>query len=147
MNESAQLEENLKLSGAALPGMITEDEREIYRQVKAVFNRSYKVHCTGCNYCMPCPQNVNIPGCFAAYNTSFLINWFWGMQQYASSTTLTSEQASGPGLCVKCGKCESHCPQHIPIIKSLEKVRRRMEPLPIRAFIALARAILHKNRS
>jgi predicted aldo/keto reductase-like oxidoreductase len=146
MNEAAQLEENLKLADAALPGMISGEEKDVYRQVKDVFSRAYKIRCTGCNYCMPCPQNVNIPGCFAAYNTSFLINWFWGMQQYVTSAAVSSERSSGSGLCVKCGHCESRCPQHIPIITSLEAVRRRMEPLPVRVLFALSRAILRKNR-
>ncbi|MDR1211557.1 MAG: aldo/keto reductase [Spirochaetaceae bacterium] len=146
MNEASQLEENLTLADAALPGMITGEEREVYRRVKALFNASYKIPCTGCNYCMPCPQNVNIPGSFGAYNTSFLINWFWGMQQYATSTTLTSEKLSSPRLCVKCGKCESRCPQHLPVIQYLGKVRRRMEPLPVRLIVAAARAVLRRNR-
>jgi predicted aldo/keto reductase-like oxidoreductase len=146
MNDASQIEENLKLADAALPGMLSEKEREVYGRVKAVFNAAYKIRCTGCNYCMPCPQNVNIPGSFAAYNTSFLINWFWGMQQYVTSTTLTSEKMSSPRLCVKCGKCESHCPQHLPIIQYLGKVRRRMEPLPVRLIVAAARAFLRGNR-
>jgi predicted aldo/keto reductase-like oxidoreductase len=146
MNETSQVEENLRLADAALPGMISEREREVYGQVKAVFNASYRIRCTGCNYCMPCPQHVNIPGSFAAYNTSFLMNWFLGMQQYGTSITLTSENLGSPSLCVKCGKCEAHCPQHLPIIKYLGNVRRRMEPLPVRLIIAAARAVLRKNR-
>jgi predicted aldo/keto reductase-like oxidoreductase len=68
------------------------------------------------------------------------------MQQYATSTTLTSEKLSSPRLCVKCGKCETHCPQHLPIIHYLGKVRRRMEPPPIRLIVAIARAVLRRNR-
>jgi predicted aldo/keto reductase-like oxidoreductase len=146
MNDAAQVEENLKLADAALPGMIPEEEREVYGQVKERFNRAYKIRCTGCNYCMPCPRNVNIPGSFAAYNTSFLMNRFLGMQQYGTSITLTSETLGSPSRCVKCGKCEAHCPQHLPIIRYLGKVRRRMEPLPVRLIIALARAVLRKHR-
>jgi predicted aldo/keto reductase-like oxidoreductase len=145
MNDAAQLEENLALADAALPGMIPEEEREVYRQVTALFNRAYKIRCTGCNYCMPCPRHVNIPGAFAAYNTSFLMNWFVGIQQYGTSITLTSEILSSPSRCVKCGKCEAHCPQHLPIIKNLGKVRRRLEPLPFRLIIAAARAVLRTN--
>jgi predicted aldo/keto reductase-like oxidoreductase len=146
MNDAAQLEENLKLAEAALPGMIDEKERKVYAQVKALFNAAYRIPCTGCNYCMPCPRGVNIPGSFGAYNTSYLINWFSGMQQYATSTTLTSEKMSSPRLCVKCGTCESHCPQHLSIIDYLGKVRRRMEPLPVRLIVAIARAVLHRKR-
>jgi predicted aldo/keto reductase-like oxidoreductase len=145
MNDPAQLEENLLTADNAPAGNLSAEEQGIYHRVLEVFNRSYKVPCTGCNYCMPCPKNVNIPGCFAAYNTSFALGWIQGMQQYATSTALTSAQTGRPGQCVKCGKCESNCPQHIPIIKSLEAVRRRMEPLPLRGGIAIARAVLGRK--
>jgi predicted aldo/keto reductase-like oxidoreductase len=94
---------------------------------------------------MPCPRNVNIPGSFAAYNTSFSLGRITGMQQYVTSIGLTSAKWGGPVQCVKCGKCESHCPQHLPIIKNLEEVRRRMEPPPIRAAFALARRVMIKK--
>jgi predicted aldo/keto reductase-like oxidoreductase len=140
MNDPAQLDENLLIAETAFPGSLTAGELASYRRVVEIFSASYKVPCTGCNYCMPCPQHVNIPGCFAAYNTSFALGWIQGMQQYATSATLTSDQTSGPGLCVKCGACESHCPQHIPIIKSLAAVRKRMEPLPLRGILHMIRA-------
>ncbi|MDR1955800.1 MAG: aldo/keto reductase [Treponema sp.] len=145
MQEPQQLEENLKLANKAFPQMLTEEEHQIYRQVLEVFNKVYKIHCTGCNYCMPCPRNVNIPGCFAAYNTSFSMGFVSGMQQYMTSTAVTSERRSGPGLCVKCGACESHCPQRLPIIQSLAEVRRRMEPLWLRGVIGLVRLFLGKR--
>lgn len=149
MNDPVQLEENLLAAETALPGSLTAGEQEVYRRVVEIFSASYKVPCTGCNYCMPCPQHVNIPGCFAAYNTSFALGWIQGMQQYATSAALVSDQTGGPGLCVKCGKCESHCPQHIPIIKSLTAVRNRMEPLPLRGILGIIRAVLghSKNRT
>jgi predicted aldo/keto reductase-like oxidoreductase len=146
MNEERQLAENMNLADTSLPGTLTEAEHEVYRQVLAVFNASYKVRCTGCNYCMPCPRHVNISGCFAAYNASFSMGFILGMQQYATSTGITSEQMSSPRFCVKCGKCESHCPQQIPIRQSLELVRKRMEPFWIRGVIAVARKFLGKGR-
>jgi predicted aldo/keto reductase-like oxidoreductase len=89
---------------------------------------------------------VNIPGCFAAYNASFAIGYAAGMQQFVTSTALTSERSGGPGLCVKCGKCETRCPQKLPIIESLGAVRRRMEPFWLRLTGAAARAFLGKKR-
>jgi predicted aldo/keto reductase-like oxidoreductase len=146
MGELSQLEENLRLADAAQPGMLGGAELGIYRQVLELLNRSYKIRCTGCNYCMPCPRGVNIPGCFAAYNTSYAIGYVAGMQQFITSTALTSERSSGPGLCVKCGKCEAHCPQHLEIIKYLGDVRGRMEPFWLRGAGAVIRAVLGKKR-
>jgi predicted aldo/keto reductase-like oxidoreductase len=147
MNEAAQLRENLALAAEAVPGMLTAGERETFRKVLALFNASYKIRCTGCNYCMPCPRHVNIPACFAAYNTSYSMGLVQGMQQYTTSAGVTSEHTSGAGRCVKCGHCEKHCPQHLPIIASLELVRRRLEPFWYRGIIALARFFLGKTRA
>jgi predicted aldo/keto reductase-like oxidoreductase len=146
MSDMAQLEENLKLADAAWPGMLGEKELGVYKQVLEVVNRACRVRCTGCNYCMPCPRGVNIPGCFAAYNVSYAIGFVAGMQQFVTSTALTSERSASPGLCIKCGKCESRCPQNLPIIESLEQVRRRMEPFWLKAIGAGARAFLGKKR-
>jgi predicted aldo/keto reductase-like oxidoreductase len=146
MGELSQVEENLKLADAARPGMLGGAEQEVYRRVQEQFNRSYRVRCTGCNYCMPCPRGVNIPGCFAAYNTRYAIGYVAGMQQFVTSTALTSERSGSPSLCVKCGLCESHCPQHLEIIRSLALVKRQMEPFWLRGAGAVARTFLGKKR-
>jgi predicted aldo/keto reductase-like oxidoreductase len=146
MNAMSQLEENIRLANDARAGMLGEAKLEVYRQALAVINRAYKIHCTGCNYCMPCPVGVNIPGCFSAYNTVHSIGYWTGMQQFMLGTGLTSERSSGPSICIECGKCETHCPQHLPIIKHLKQVRRRMEPLWFRFIGVCARAFLGKKR-
>jgi predicted aldo/keto reductase-like oxidoreductase len=126
--------------------MLGPEDMEVYRRVLESLNRGYRIRCTGCNYCMPCPRGVNIPGCFSAYNASFSIGFVAGMQQFVTSTGLSSERSASPSLCVKCGKCEQHCPQHLPVIKNLEEVRRRMEPLWFRALGRVVRAFLGKKR-
>ena len=146
MSEQSQLEENLALADKAVAGMLSATEHETYQQVLTVFNASYKIRCTGCAYCMPCPRSVNIPACFAAYNTSFSMGFVIGMQQYVTSTGVTSTRRSGAGLCVKCGACESHCPQHLPIRQHLAAVYKRMEPVWFRFAITVARAFLGKDR-
>jgi predicted aldo/keto reductase-like oxidoreductase len=52
-----------------------------------------------------------------------------GIQHYIFSNVVAdSKQFGGAGLCIKCGQCEKKCSQHIPIIKTLESVRKRLEP-------------------
>jgi predicted aldo/keto reductase-like oxidoreductase len=146
MNDISQLRENLAAADTALPGMLTEEEKGTFRDVLNLINASYKIRCTGCNYCMPCPRHVNIPGCFAAYNTFFSIGKIAGMQQYTTSAAVTSETMSAAGLCIKCGSCEKKCPQRIPIPQCLEAVRRRMEPFWYRWGLSVLRAVLLKGR-
>jgi predicted aldo/keto reductase-like oxidoreductase len=147
MNEERQLEENLALADRARPGMLGPQDMDAYRRVLEFLNRSCRIRCTGCNYCMPCPRGVNIPGCFSAYNTSFSIGFVAGMQQFITSTGLASERPGGPSLCVRCGKCEQHCPQHLPVVRHLAEVRKRMEPLWFRVLGCMVRAFLGKRRN
>jgi predicted aldo/keto reductase-like oxidoreductase len=137
MNSTAQMEDNLHSAGNARS--LTDAELAVYAEVIALFNKAYKINCTGCNYCMPCPKGINIPGCFAAYNTSFAQNFTTGMQQFLTSTAAMSNRPYSPRLCIECGKCESHCPQHLPIRKAIKQVAGRMEPLPVRIALSVAR--------
>jgi predicted aldo/keto reductase-like oxidoreductase len=142
MSDTAQVIENAELAERTSAGSLGEAELDVYRRVRDVFNAAYKVHCTGCGYCMPCPRDVNIPGCFGAYNTFFSMGKIVGWQQYMTSAGFTSEKSRGPANCIACGTCESHCPQKLPIVENLKQLRKRMEPLWFRITIAAVRFFL-----
>lgn len=126
MNQMPQLDENLEVAENSAPGMLSQEELETYKDVRKIFNESNKIPCTGCHYCTPCPHGVDIPSCFTAYNTYSSISKSQGSMQYSMGTLMSSKPGYA-SLCKKCGKCEKHCPQHIPIIKSLEEVSSSME--------------------
>ena len=126
MNDVSQVEENCRVASDALPGQLSEQDMALFQRVREAIGRGIKVGCTGCGYCQPCPKGVAIPVCFAAYNNSYTEGLFTGMKEYMMCTTLRRVR-SNAGLCVKCGKCEQHCPQHIPIRQELANVRRRLE--------------------
>ena len=127
MNETSQLEENLKLADSATPGMLSEEEQQTIDNVMKVFNKSYKVPCTGCSYCMPCPQKIDIPGAFAAYNTSYAMGKGTGIFQYINSSNGMGKETHFVSDCIGCGKCEKHCPQAIKIRAELKNVKRRLQ--------------------
>lgn len=134
MNDREQLMQNVQIADECAAGMLTLADRSVYAQAVTEFQKSYKVPCTGCNYCMPCPHNVNIPGCFAAYNISYAAGMMAGLQLYFTGVSSFSPHKDySPGLCVKCGACEKRCPQHIAIPQELERAKKRLEPLPLRA--------------
>jgi predicted aldo/keto reductase-like oxidoreductase len=145
MNEMAQLTENLSTAERAQSGALGPEERETFGRVRALLSGSFRIACTGCSYCMPCPSHVNIPGCFAAYNLSFAMGFYTGLKHYVMSAGMTSDQTSRTTLCTACGRCEKHCPQKLPIIESLKLVRRRFEPFWIRRPIDAFRLVLGKR--
>ena len=85
-----------------------------------------KVGCTGCRYCMPCPKNVDIPGTFAAYNRRYSDGRIPAMKEYFMCTGMRKD-SSAASNCIECGKCESHCPQHIEIRKELKNAKKELE--------------------
>jgi predicted aldo/keto reductase-like oxidoreductase len=66
--------ENIKIIEDAYPNSLTELELTTIHKVKEKYNELMKVPCTGCGYCMPCPNKVDIPGNFALYNDAFMYN-------------------------------------------------------------------------
>lgn len=126
MNSLEMVRENVLTASETSVGSLGADEEQMYRDIVAAINAKMKVGCTGCGYCMPCPKNVDIPGTFAAYNRKYTDNTFTALKEYFMCTALrkTSSAASN---CVGCGKCESHCPQHIAIRKELQNASKELE--------------------
>jgi predicted aldo/keto reductase-like oxidoreductase len=142
MNSLEQLKENAANADSSFPMKFTEKEYRMFKEVTNIFSKSYRVKCTGCGYCMPCPSGVNIPACFSAYNAAFAISKSVGQQQYTTSTGGTTASRHFASQCVKCGKCEKHCPQSIPIREKLSDVAKTLEPFWFKPGLALARAFL-----
>ena len=146
MSDDKQLEENLALADVALPNSFSEAHFQTIQSVKEVFNQSYKIPCTGCNYCMPCPMKINIPACFEAYNTSYATNIAKGMFWYLTSSGGMSESPHYASDCSGCGKCVSECPQNIDIPKELKNVRRRLHFPGMKKIVSLASKRMTKVR-
>ncbi|MDR1464976.1 MAG: aldo/keto reductase [Oscillospiraceae bacterium] len=142
MGHLDQVTENLRTAETAAAGLLTDPERAAYAKVAEILRASTKVPCTGCGYCLPCPKHVNIPACFSAYNAFYAIDRKTGRQQYNTSTGSFSVHRGNAGQCVRCGKCESHCPQAIPIREKLSEVQKTMEPVWWRVSMAAARKVL-----
>lgn len=128
MNSMKQVEENLAAADRAVAGSITEEELKVIEEVKAEIDSGTKVPCTGCSYCMPCPMGVDIPTCFRCYNVKASDGWFNGMREYLMCTTFKKTRTNA-SLCIKCGKCEQHCPQSIKVRDELENVKKDMEDI------------------
>ena len=146
MNSLDMVAENTATADAAVPGALTDADFAFLEEIKAIIRAGEKVGCTGCRYCMPCPKGVDIPGTFRCYNAMYSEGKFDGRFQYIQAVGLTRQPAFAT-QCVGCGKCESHCPQGIPIREKLREADRALRPLPYKAAIRVARAfMLRKSR-
>jgi predicted aldo/keto reductase-like oxidoreductase len=141
MNAPEQLADNIRTAEKATAGAMTDAELSVIEKVKGIFEESYKIPCTGCNYCMPCPHRVNIPACFSAYNATYANGYITGMTQYMTSTNVMHAR-DGMATCKKCGACEKKCPQHIKIPDELVKVKKRMEPFWFGLMISVAKRFM-----
>lgn len=83
--------------------------------------------CTGCGYCKPCPQGVDIPGVLSIYNNARVYGfWEHAREQYGSWVKRESEGNRTASWCKECGECEKKCPQKIPIVEQLKDACKRL---------------------
>ncbi len=130
MNVTEHIIDNVNVASSTEPNSMSEKEKNIIDQVKFVYNELMKVTCTGCNYCMPCPFGVDIPGTFSEYNNMYYFNTgnAFGRFQYAGKCSgMLGGSKSGADLCTNCGKCKKHCPQNIDIPTKLKEAHKKLD--------------------
>lgn len=117
MSNLEQVEDNIKSMNNFEP--LNEVETKTIDNVINELSKVETIPCTDCKYCVEdCPQNINIPGILATFNTYKTYGDLNSVKSRYSWLTKDNGKASD---CIACGLCEGHCPQHIEIIDSLEK--------------------------
>ncbi len=103
---------------------LSDEERQAIQAQLARLKAMADLYCTGCEYCMPCPQGVNIPYIFGKYNEARVYGlWDAARQAYQAWTRVSGQRADA---CVECGLCEEKCPQHIPIREQLREAHEAL---------------------
>lgn len=143
MNSTEMVEENLRIASDAEAGALTEEDFALIEEIKGIIKEKEKVGCTGCRYCMPCPVGVDIPGNFHYYNLMYLDKKSSGRFEFARNVAMREEPGYA-SLCIGCGKCEQHCPQHLPIRELLKTADRDLRPLLYRIGIPIARKVMKR---
>jgi len=120
MNSLEMVEENCATASREEP--LSAREREAVVAALEENKRLSELYCTGCNYCMPCPNGVGIPENFRLMN----LHRVWGLTELAKEgyRKLGEEHPEKwlpASACVECGECEPKCPQKIPIIAQLKE--------------------------
>lgn len=121
-----QLKDNIRIFSApdAVANCMTTEEKAMIRRAKASYESRVTIPCTGCEYCMPCPQKVDIPGIFHKYNTGMMFENFDNAKRTYMFTKNAGQSVSN---CIECGACEKKCPQHISIIEQLKIAHRALD--------------------
>ena len=97
---------------------LNDEEFEAVWRVRDIFNSQKLIPCTECRYCMEvCPKQIPIPNFFACLNDKKRFN-NWNSSYYYSIHSKNIK----PSDCIKCGKCEVICPQHLKIRELLCEV-------------------------
>ncbi|MBR0354164.1 MAG: aldo/keto reductase [Oscillospiraceae bacterium] len=144
MNSLDMVEANCRTAAEAKAGSLTDADFETLEKVKRAIREKERVGCTGCRYCMPCPKGVDIPGIFRCWNTMYTESKSAGRTQFIQTVGLTREPAFA-SQCIRCGKCEQHCPQSIPIRDKLQEADRALRPLPYKIAIQAARRFMYRK--
>lgn len=116
-NEADQIDDNLRIFDTVEANIMSKDELELIDKVRDAYNSRTKIGCTGCRYCMPCPGGVDISRVFSAWNECSLYD---DNPKYNWNFMELNRLEQTPLKCVKCGKCQMACPQHLSIIDSLQ---------------------------
>ena len=126
MNTEEMIADNIYTASTTEVGDLGPEEEAMLWDVVNAIHAKMKVGCTGCGYCMPCPKGVDIPGTFSAYNRRYYDSKRSGFFDYMMCTALRKNSTAASN-CIGCGKCETHCPQHIQIREELKNASKELE--------------------
>lgn len=122
MSNMEQMEDNISFMKEFRP--LSDSEQEAVRKVCAVFKKQDLIPCTACRYCVEgCPKHIAIPDLFADMNGKKTYK-DWNSGWYYMVHTQGGGKASD---CIKCGKCENVCPQHLKIRDLMSEVANAFE--------------------
>ena len=122
MSNMEQMEDNISFMKDFKP--FSEEEFAAVKKVCDIFRAQKLIPCTACHYCTDgCPRQIPIPDIFACMNQrkcfgDWNSNWYYGK---------LTENGGKASECIKCGKCEKSCPQHLKIRELLEQCAAEFE--------------------
>ncbi len=111
-----QLEDSLRIFENAQCNVLTAEDQLVYDAAREAWKSIVNIECTACNYCMPCPAGVNIPGVFHYWNEIAKTT----QQKWLYNVSLVMNDIDA-SKCVECGACAPLCPQKIDIPNKLKE--------------------------
>lgn len=116
MSSMDQVRDNIKTFASFAP--LTKSEKQVIQEIREILQGRVQNRCTGCGYCMPCPQGVNIPENFKIWNKYHMYQKFEAIR---FSWAGVGKRAKA-NHCIQCKLCEEKCPQKIKISEDMPRV-------------------------
>ncbi|MDK2981754.1 MAG: uncharacterized protein PWQ55_2101 [Chloroflexota bacterium] len=112
MSTLEQVEQNIASAEKSGVGTLNQAELDLFGKVRETLSSLSPIGCTSCEYCLPCPNGVNIPHMFHLYNRIAVFDDLEGTRLTYKTFVKEEERAIN---CIQCGECLSKCPQQIEI--------------------------------
>jgi uncharacterized protein len=119
MSTMEQVAENVTYADHSQPHNLTADELALIGKVRDTYRSLSPVSCTTCRYCMPCPNDVDIPRVFEFYNEALMYNTAAEQRKWYNGQGMIKDHRADK--CIKCDQCLEKCPQKLLIPELLEK--------------------------
>ena len=123
MSNIEQVKENVVFAGRSDIGVLNQKDLETINLIRKEYNKRSIIPCTKCGYCMPCPNNVDIPENFSLYNDGIIYN---DLKSSSLKYNNFFDKSKRSDLCIHCKECEEKCPQKIPISDWMTKIHKEL---------------------
>lgn len=126
MSTFEQVKENVAMFSqeSMRPNCLSQAEKETISAARDAYNSIVSISCTACNYCVPCPTGVQIPGIFTQYNE---FKMFEHCNNPRRSYMFITRAGGDVSKCNSCGKCVKKCPQNIDIPTELQTAHETLK--------------------
>jgi predicted aldo/keto reductase-like oxidoreductase len=124
MSAMEQVKENIRIAEDGYVNSFTDDEKNLIEEVKEAYKARIHAGCTSCNYCVPCPNGVDIPLNLNLLNDLYI---YQNMDKPAGNYSFLKAKKASASFCDDCGECEEKCTQDIPIRKYLKEAVETFE--------------------
>jgi predicted aldo/keto reductase-like oxidoreductase len=121
MSTLDQVHENLNSAAKSGIGSLTDNELRLVTHVKETYQNMALIPCTRCNYCLPCPEGVDIPRILKIYNDGIMYD---KVESSRTDYNLWVPADAKGDNCVVCRECEEQCPQDIQISDWLAQIHQ-----------------------